>query len=47
MELGDIGEVLNEYFASVFTVGKDDVGIETRERHCDSLQLVNIEREEF
>ena len=24
VELGDIGEVLNEYFVSVFTVGKDD-----------------------
>eukprot|EP00061_Rhincodon_typus_P004266 g22160.t1 len=46
MEPQEMGEVLNEYFVSVFTIEKDLVNEESEEGCVDSLGHIEIKREE-
>jgi len=47
VEPEDIGRVLNEYFTSVFSCEKEDVGTEFGERDCEDLEQFNIGSEEL
>eukprot|EP00061_Rhincodon_typus_P014606 g41725.t1 len=46
VEPQEVGEILNEYFVTVFTKKKDMTDVELRDECVDTLEKVNILKEE-